>query len=255
MNFIITGSTLSIGNALAKYFLQNGHHVLINGTSPKSIDDALNILIPIYGNRVLGYASDTYSLLETQKMFSFAVAQFGNTNVVIANAGVNQHQLPFKEMDMDSVNHLIDINLSGMMNSCHTALQMMNSGFIYTMEGFGSNDMMTSGMTIYGTTKRALTYFTKSLTKEVKGSDIKVGLLSPGMVATDFIKEEATKEGSSTSNIFNILGDKPDNVAQYLGSKILKNNKNNAHIKWLTNIKAAYRFMTAAYQKKRKLFD
>ena len=47
-----------------------------------------------------------------------------------------------------------------------------------------------------------------------------------------------------TKKVYNILGDYPDVVANFLVNGMLKNNKNNAKIEWLTNKKAAWRFMT-----------
>ena len=50
--------------------------------------------------------------------------------------------------------------------------------------------------------------------------------------------------------VYNILGDYPDVVANFLVNGILNNTKNNAKIEWLTNRKAAWRFMTAAFNKR-----
>jgi short-subunit dehydrogenase len=42
-------------------------------------------------------------------------------------------------------------------------------------------------MAAYGASKRAVTYFTKALLKDTKGWPVQVGLLSPGIVATDLL--------------------------------------------------------------------
>ena len=57
------------------------------------------------------------------------------------------------------------------------------------MEGFGSNGMMRPKMTLYGTSKSAISYFTRSLAIEAKNTSVKIGTLSPGMVATEFLKK------------------------------------------------------------------
>jgi hypothetical protein len=49
--------------------------------------------------------------------------------------------------------------------------------------------------------------------------------------------------------IFNILAEKPDTVAKFFVPKMLSNIKNDAQFVWLTNIKAAWRFMTAGFRK------
>ena len=57
---------------------------------------------------------------------------------------------------------------------------MKEQGFgqIFNVEGYGSNDAMMTGLSIYGTTKRAVTYFTQALAKEsedVTGGEDKEG--------------------------------------------------------------------------------
>ena len=57
-----------------------------------------------------------------------------------------------------------------------------------------------------------------------------------------------------TKNVYNILGDYPDVVAEHLVKEMLRNEKNDAHIEWLTSAKAAWRFITAPVRK-RNFFD
>ena len=131
------------------------------------------------------------------------------------------------------------------------------SGAIYNVEGYGSNDAKMLGLSIYGTSKRAITYFTESLAKEAleKNTGVIVGKLSPGIMITDFItnalgNKEKISLDEKTKKVYNILGDYPDVVAAYLAEGILKNTKNNAKIEWLTNRKAAWRFMTSGFNKR-----
>ena len=130
-------------------------------------------------------------------------------------------------------------------------------GAIYSMEGLGSSNMVHPKTILYGTTKHALTYFMKGMAQELAGTDVIAGRLSPGMVLTDFITK--TPDGQPSVVIaneqfrrtFNILADKPATVAKILIPRILSNTKNDAQIAWLTNRKAAWRFMTAGFRKDR----
>jgi len=99
----------------------------------------------------------------------------------------------------------------------------------------------------------------KGLAKELEGTGIIAGRLSPGMMLTDFITK--TPDGGQSDvisdkrfrKIFNILADRPETVARFFVPRILGNRKNNAQIKWLTSSKAAWRFMTAGFRKGRLL--
>ena len=50
--------------------------------------------------------------------------------------------------------------------------------------------------------------------------------------------------------VYNILGDYPDVISDFMVEKIIKNTKNNVKFNWLTNTKAAYRFATAGFNKR-----
>lgn len=120
-------------------------------------------------------------------------------------------------------------------------------GQIFNMEGFGSNGMMREKLTIYGTSKSAISYFTRSLAIEAKNTNIKVGTISPGMVATDLIRRSLDE---NNKKIFNILGDKVEPVAQFLTAKILANQVNDAKIQWLTKPKIIWRFVSSRFNKR-----
>ncbi len=110
----------------------------------------------------------------------------------LENAGVNQNMIPIWEVDTKQIDRLIDIDLKGAMIGSKIAMnQMIKQGFaqIYGIEGYGSNDAMMLGLSAYGTSKRALTYFLKALANEVKERNlpIQIGRLAPGIMITDFV--------------------------------------------------------------------
>jgi short-subunit dehydrogenase len=130
-------------------------------------------------------------------------------------------------------------------------------GAIYNLEGYGSNDAMMLGLNMYGTGKRAVTHFTEALAKESeeRKTGVLVDRLSTGIMITDFTTcalggKEKIDLPEKTKKFYNIVGDSPDVVADFLVAKILKNTKNNAHIQWLTNAKVMWRFMTAGFNKR-----
>ena len=53
-----------------------------------------------------------------------------------------------------------------------------------------------------------------------------------------------------TKKVYNILGDYPETIAEFMVDKIINNTKNNAKFMWLTNKRAAWRFMTAGFNKR-----
>ena len=118
--------------------------------------------------------------------------------------------------------------------------------------------MTAPGLTIYGSTKRALTYFTKSINKEIKGSPVIVGTISPGIVVTDLLDETMDEDPAAvarTRRIYNILADRVETVAPWIADQVLAANKPAAAIKWLTTPKAAARFFSSLVVKRNIMPD
>ena len=263
---VITGSTRGLGFEMAKLFRRNGLNVVINGVNPDRLRTSLAALRELPGNGAAeGFAGNVASGSDIQALIDFAVERFGRIDIWINNAGVNQPMRPIWELTEDEIDSILDIDLRGAITGTRLASLRMqkqpDGGFIYNLEGYGSNDAMMLGLNMYGTSKRAVTHFTQAFAKECaeKGLNVRVGRLSPGIMITDFtVKALGGKESidlpEKVKKTYNILGDYPDVVAAHLVTEMLKNEKNNCHIEWLTGGKAAWRFMTAAFSK-RNFFD
>lgn len=131
-------------------------------------------------------------------------------------------------------------------------------GQLYNVEGHGSNDATITGLSLYGTSKRSVTYFTESLAHEVedKKCNVCIGKITPGIMITNFINTslgdgEHIELDEKTKKVYNILGDYPETIANFMVDKIINNKKNNVKFAWLTNKRAAIRFITF---NKRKIF-
>ena len=111
-------------------------------------------------------------------------------------------------------------------------------GLVLNMEGFGSDGRMLKKLSLYGTSKRAVQYFSKSVSKELKDTPIRVGIISPGMVKTDFLTDSATHgdpaEQRRTQRIFDILAEDLEVVTDFLARKILRSSKSYDRIVFLT---------------------
>ena len=264
-NIVITGSSKGLGFEMARLFKAAGNNVVINGSNQQRLDAAVEKLNALPGEgKVLGFRASVTESSQLQQMIDFAAESLGSIDIWINNAGVNQPMEAIWELSESDIDSLIAIDLKGAIMGSKLAMEHMikqGSGAIYNVEGYGSNDAMMLGLNMYGTTKRAITHFTQALAKESeeRNTGVLVGRLSPGIMITDFtVKALGGKENidlpEKTKKVYNILGDLPDVVADFLVKQMLSNEKNNAHIQWLTGGKAAWRFMTAGFNK-RNFFD
>lgn len=253
---VITGSTRGLGFELAKKFKENDYNVVICGTREETVNNALAKFESVAGNgKVVGTTCNVTVLSDVEALADFAVKEFGMVDIWINNAGVNQSNKPAWEIDDKEIDSLLSIDLKGAINGSNVAVRTMKEkgGAIYNVEGMGSTDEFQPGFALYGTTKRAVTYFTDALAKEVKYNNLPiiVGKLSPGIMITDFLTKNGAMELSEKhKKVYNILGDYPDVIADFLVKHMLTNTKNGKRITWLTSAKASYRFMTAGFSKR-----
>lgn len=258
---VITGSTRGIGFAMAKTFLAAGCQVTISGRG-ETISSSVQNELTAYAGKYVYIPCNVQIKSDLQKLWDISKETWGQIDIWINNAGQNAPNAFVHETDEKHVNQIIATNITGMVYGSQIAAKEMllqNHGAIYSMEGLGSNNMIQRKTILYGMTKHALTYFMKGLAKELDGSGVIAGRLSPGMMLTDFIlktpdgKTAAIEQDERFQRLFNILADKPETVAAFFVPRILANKKNNVQISWLTNRKAAIRFLMAPFVKRKLL--
>ncbi len=260
-NIVITGSTRGIGLEMAKEFLKAGCQVTLSGRGNALSEEIQNDLTS-FENSYIYIPCNVQIKSDLQNLWNGSYQKWGEIDIWINNAGQNSPQAFSYNISENYVKDIISTNITGMIfGSQIAACEMIKQkhGAIYSMEGLGSNNMIQVKTILYGTTKCALTYFMKGLSKELEGTGVIAGRLSPGMMLTDFITKSpngtvaAIHSDERFKKVFNILADKPENVARFFIPKMLSNTKNDCHIMWLTNLKAAFRFMSAPFRKRKLL--
>ncbi|MEQ6903312.1 SDR family oxidoreductase [Nocardioides sp. YIM 152588] len=250
---VVTGGTRGIGLGLAHALLARGCKVVICGRSDAAVTKALAEL----DGDVTGLATDVTDRAAVQALWDHAVATFGRVDVWINNAGISAARGPFAEVPEATVADVLRTNVLGAYNGSAVAQAAMagqpGGGWIWNMEGFGSRGEHQPGMEPYGASKRAVSHLTEALVRETKGTPVKVGFLSPGIVATDLLVGDydgRPDEFEKVKKIFNILGDRVETVTPWLADGVLAATKHGARVAWLTKPKAMGRFMTAAFRKR-----
>ena len=262
---VITGSTRGIGKGLAAEFLKRGHHVAISGRTRAAVDAALQELAPLAsaGARAIGVACDVSRLEDLQRLWDAAVGAFGRVDHWVNNAGVTNDRQRIGELAAADILKVQETNLLGMMLATRVAMQRMRAqsggGTVWNMEGYGSNGMMTPGMSQYCASKFALTYFNEALAAETKDGPVRVCHLSPGIVVTDLLRRDMgsndPKQFERTKRVYNILGDRVETVTPFLVEGMLRPHRTGDRVAWLTGAKAGGRFMMSMFRKRQLLTD
>lgn len=262
---VITGSAKGFGYAMLELFYKNNFNVVVVDVDEKAISSAVDNLKKMnMKGKILSYKVDITKEDEVSNMINSILNDTNSVDIWINNAGVNQPDKAIWELDSNSINRLIDIDLKGTILCSKLVIPVMlkqNSGALYNVEGYGSNDAKMLGLSIYGTAKRGLTYFTEALAKEVGqvSKNIYIGKITPGIMITNFISNDVANNkidlADKTKNVYNILGDRPETIAKFMVEKIIHNNKNDVKFTWLTKAKASKRFIMAMFGKKNNFFE
>lgn len=258
---VITGSARGFGLEMLKLFRKENFNTVICDVNEAAIKNAKKELEAIKSKgKILAFQTDITKEEEVQKLIDNVKEEVKTIDFWINNAGVNQPNKPIWEVDKETINRLIDIDLKGTILCSKLIMKVMikqKKGQIFNVEGHGSNDAKILGLSLYGTSKRAVTYFTEALAYEAEqlNTNVLVGKITPGIMITNFIHTalgdgEQIELDEKTKKVYNILGDYPETIANFMVEKIINNEKNNVKFTWLTNRKAAWRFMTSGFNKR-----
>lgn len=258
---VITGSARGFGFEMLKLFRERNFNVVLCDIAKKDLEKAESVLQKTNGcGKILAFEADITKEKDVSSLINETLNEVDTIDIWINNAGVNQPNKPIWELDTTTINKLIDIDLKGTILCSKLIMPIMikqKSGQIYNVEGHGSNDTKIIGLSLYGTSKRAITYFTEALAFEAEklNTNVLVGKITPGIMITNFINTalgdgEKIALDEKTKKVYNILGDYPSTIARFMVDKIIDNQKNNVKFTWLTNRKAAYRFMTSSFKKR-----
>jgi NAD(P)-dependent dehydrogenase (short-subunit alcohol dehydrogenase family) len=260
-SIIITGSTRGFGFGLAQAFLDLGCRVAISGRTQSAVDNALERLLSDYpAERVTGQPCDVTDYEHLENLWSSARSNFAEIDIWINNAGIAHPLMEVREMDRQLVARVLQTNLLGAIYGSQVALKGMlaqGHGSIYITSGHGGNGRKQDGLSVYGTSKAGLHYFTESLIIETKRTSILVGELRPGMIVTDLLTdqfEHRPERWEDAKRIFNILADRVETVAPWMANEILNNTKHGAILNWYRRGKIFGRFLTAPFHQ-RKIID
>ncbi|TDQ42807.1 SDR family oxidoreductase [Aureibacillus halotolerans] len=257
---VITGSTRGIGYGLAASFLDKGCHVVVNGRNSMSLEKAVKVLQEMYGEgRVIGLRCDVTVESELKRLWDRAIMEWDKVDLWVNNAGMTNPPIRTWEQATQDIQEVLQTNVLGTIIGSHIALNGMKTqgfGALYNVEGFGSDGRKMKDLTIYGTTKAAIRYFTEALAKEAENLPLIIGSISPGMVVTELmtgVYEVGSEKEAQMKRALNLLGDRVETVTPWLVKNMLSNQTSGKRIQWLTRRKILARVLLGKLRKRQVL--
>ncbi|MCW2307559.1 SDR family NAD(P)-dependent oxidoreductase [Rhodobium gokarnense] len=177
---VITGGASGIGLATAKRFIDEGAFVYIFGRRQEALDAAL----PGLGSNARAVRGDTTKLEDLDRLIEAVKAERGSIDIVFANAGVGDFA-QLGEITPEHVDWTFDINVKGTLFTVQKALPLMKPGGSIILTGSTTGSMGTAAMSVYSASKAAIRNLARSWALDLKGTGIRVNVLSPGATETE----------------------------------------------------------------------
>lgn len=179
---LITGGSMGIGYGIAQSMVQAGMKVAITSRDLSRAEKAAKEL----GSQVLPLDSDVKDLSSQERAVDKVVGEFGQLDVLIANAGVG-HFASIEDLTPDQWKDTIDTNLTGVYNSIKAALDELkkNKGYFMTISSLAGTNFFAGG-SAYNASKFGLNGFTQAVMLDLRKYGIKTTTIMPGSVATYF---------------------------------------------------------------------
>jgi NAD(P)-dependent dehydrogenase (short-subunit alcohol dehydrogenase family) len=186
---VITGGGSGIGLGAAQRFIDEGAFVYIFGRRQSLLDQALKVL----GPNARAVAGSVTSAEDLDRLYATVKAERGSLDIVFANAGTGE-QSPLGALTAEGYGTTFDTNVKGVIFTVQKALPLMSSGGSIILTGSTTGQMGTASFSIYSASKAAVRNLARSWAQDLRGTGIRVNVLSPGPIRTDLLLEAVGEE-------------------------------------------------------------
>ncbi|MBQ8761933.1 MAG: SDR family oxidoreductase [Clostridia bacterium] len=221
---VVTGGTRGIGFSIVKKFLKNGATVIIFGSKPETVNNAIEKLKEINKEyKVEGFYPKLTVYKEVEETINKVAKKYGKIDILVNNAGVSAMESIY-EYKPEKFDEVMALNVNSVFYGIRAVAPIMKEnggGVIINTSSMVSIYGQPAGVA-YPTSKFAVNGLTKSLARELAGDKIRVNAVAPGVTNTDMVANlpKEALEGVKSTIPFARIGE-PDEVADaflYLAS-------------------------------------
>lgn len=190
-NAIITGAGRGIGAELAKDFAKAGANIMLVSRTQSDLDKVANEIKEFAPEQtIVGHACDVSNVEAVQAMVDEAEKLFGNIDILVNNAGINK-KMPFLDVDLDTWQSIININLTGQFIVAQTVAKKMaesgKGGSIVSMASVGGF-IALQNTSPYCASKGGILQMTRVMASDLAPYHIRVNAICPGFIDTGLLE-------------------------------------------------------------------
>lgn len=188
---VITGGTSGIGNGIAKKILGNAGEsdrlYISYGHNQERAERFLESLSPADQEKVILIQADMSSYEEMMKFVRRIKEEAGHVDWLINNVGISTYA-KYEDYTFEEWSRIVNTNLSVPVFLVKELRPVMKEGGSILFTGSYAGQQAYSSSLVYGVTKAAVHFLTKSLVKEFEPKKIRVNAIAPGFIETSWHK-------------------------------------------------------------------
>ena len=201
---VVTGGNSGIGLATAARFAAEGAEVVIVGRRQEELDRAIDAI----GPRAMAVQGDISRLDDLDRVFATVRAAKGRIDILFANAGLGDMQ-PIGSITEASFDLIFGVNVKGTLFTVQKALPLMKAGGSIILTGSTTGWMGTPAFSVYSASKAAIRNLVRSWALDLKGTGIRVNVLSPGPTSTPGLLNGLARTGQQDALIAGLIEQTP----------------------------------------------
>jgi NAD(P)-dependent dehydrogenase (short-subunit alcohol dehydrogenase family) len=176
---VITGGSAGIGLGTAKRFAAEGARVFITGRREAELIEAATEI----GHDVTPIRGDAANLTDMDHIYSTVRKKADRIDVLFVNAGFYELG-KLGEVSEEHFDKTFDTNVRGLFFAVQKALPLLSAGSSVILNGSIASIKGIPAFSVYNATKAAVRSFARSWILDLKGTGIRVNVLSPGHTDT-----------------------------------------------------------------------
>lgn len=230
---LITGASGGLGLSFVDIFAKDGYDLVLVARNGDRLEEIKNEIEKKYDCKVTVVAKDLCEPKAAEEVYNATKEAGININVLVNNAGFGDFG-DFHKSDINKQIRMVNLNCTALMHLCHLYIPEMiekGAGNILNVDSIAAFQPGPL-MSVYYATKAFVLSFSQALTRELKGTGIKVTALCPGPIRTNFDKSADLGESGLFKNLK--VWD-PNTVAQF-GYKNMKRGKAVCVCGWMNKI-------------------
>lgn len=187
---VIVGASAGIGASVARRFAAEGARLVLAARGAEKLE-AFAESLRASGTQVVAIPMDLGSDVDCRRLIDTTIATFGGLDILICNAALH-HRGPVESNEADDLAMMVHVNLRAPIFLTRLALPHLRArgGGTVVQVASLAGCVPTPGSATYSATKFGLRAFARALDEELRGSGIRIKVVSPGPVDTGFILDD-----------------------------------------------------------------